>query len=511
VRRFGLISVFVPRLFFWLLSVGAGVGTVAAHAQEPSPQAPLALPFAQAVDRLLAGNHDVRRAQLRVEQARVASDAALAPFDTLLGAQLRATRAAQPTDEGLSSGRNVSERIDLGFSLGRAFPVGLRLQVALDMGRARSEFPISSEFFNDTIVSGPNFSSALSTTLTQPLLRGRGRAVNLLPATLARLDADVADASVFAAASGVLTTLLERTVELEFAWTEYRASLAAAERSRAHLLAAEAEVAAGRTAEIELDLVRARILAAEEAELLAWAAIVEQSAAISALWGERQAEPMQLERAPTAQIDPTAHGLCQLAADTNPALIELGATLAVARARVAIPRDARRSQLDLSAGVTWSGLDERLDTTLAQVLTLRATTIFGLLSWSMPVTGRQSRAELERAELDAEAIEIELASARHALCLQLDANARAFDLLGERELLAQQRLELARRSQQAEATRFAQGYSTVQAGIDVLQQLDDAELEIARIARDRELLRVRAGSVAGLLPSVLLSEARSQP
>lgn len=463
--------------------------------------------LAQAIERLVEANLDVRAARVRVARARIASDAALAPFDTVLGAELRATRAAQPTDEGLSSGRSLAERVDLGFSAARAFPVGTRLQLALDLGRARSEFPISSDFFSDTIVRGPNFATSLSATATQPLLRGRGRAIQLLPQTLARLDAEAADAAVYAAAGTALATLLERAIDLRFAHDEALAREEAAGRMSVHLEAALAEVSAGRTAAIEVDLVRVRMVAAEEALLLARAAAIEHTVAIRSLWGERTSRALAVGLPDLAELDPADDALCAAASDASPAIRELDAAIASARAGLAGPTDATRSQLDVSAGVTVSGLDERIDTSLGQALSARATTLFALLSWQMPVPGRRARTDLQRAELDLDALHIERERALHGLCTQIETNARSYAVLVERAALAQRRVELAQRSADAEAARFAQGYSTVQAGLEAVQQLEDAALERARIERDVARARVAAGLLSGRLQAALLDPA----
>ncbi len=69
----------------------------------------------------------------------------------------------------------------------------------------------------------------------------------------------------------------------------------------------------------------------------------------------------------------------------------------------------------------------------------------------------------------------------------------------DRFALATARVELARAAVEAEAARYAAGWSTVQAGLDAQQQLEDAELDRARIERDQIVTGLQAAAAVGAL------------
>ncbi len=485
------------------LALGAAFAYVpAASAQDltlpPFPDAE-ELDVDAALQRLLAANPDVARARLQVERARLALDLALAPFDGVVGADLGGSRARQPTDEGFSSGTSVAERIELGLDASRTFTPGTRLSWAFDLSRTRSEFPVSSDFFDDTIVRGPNWGASSTLSATQPLLRGRGRAVGLLPHVIAQAELDASDARALAAASVALGGLLNEIAELTFAWQELDVRRRAVERAMAHVEATRALAEAGRVALADVDLARARVAATLEAELAARAAVGVRSDAVRRYWSARDTALLRPVGTLPPGVDPAAPGACDLAREASPEVRAAREVLSAARARTRATTDQRLAQLDVSAGVTQSGLDANLATSLGQMAAFRATTLFATIRWTAPVRNRRADAEHAQALVDAEVAALDLASAEDAACANLDTLARQAAVSADRFALATARVELARAAVEAEAARYAAGWSTVQAGLDAQQQLEDAELDRARIERDQIVTGLQAAAAVGAL------------
>lgn len=456
------------------------------------------------VEALVAQNSDVARARLQAQLAAVAVEAALAPFDPVLSSELRLTRAEQPTDDGLSSGTSVSERIDFGFNYTQQVRFGTRLQAGLDVGRARSVFPLSSDFFNETITRGPNWTAGWSVVATQPLLRGRGRATNLLARLVAQHDVRAADAATRQAAATALAQLLEAVVQLRFASAELEVRRAAIVLLERRERATQAEIDAGRVAPIDIDLVYGQLLAARETVLIAEAAIDAQRALIEQITGVvLQGADVTGEVVTPATLpqDP-----CATAAALAPQLVALRASRDTARLRARQPRDASQQQLDLSVGLTSTGLDAGLGVAAGQSALLRAPTIFGALTWSMTVRNRAIEAQIVQADLQLATVELDLEAAERALCGQIQVSQAEAALADARLGLALERAAVAERAVEADLVRFAQGLSTTQAGLELQRQLADAELEVARVARDRDLALLDIASATGVTAGRWLAE-----
>lgn len=503
-----------------MIAVAACVALVASAADaQPAPR--LAQPDTadaqiaprDAVELLLMAHPDVARARLALREARSRRMGADAIMAWQLGGELGVTVAQQPVDDGFTSGVSESQRYDLDMSLGRMFAPGTRVSLSLAQGITRSTFPLATEFGSQEIVRGPNYATGLTLSATQPLLQGRGRRVNLLPLALADASVRSEELAIVEAASAALSTALEGWIELRHARLAYAQSLRSIERTEVQLAVASAEEQAGRIAPIDVDLVRQRLAANHEGALLAWALVEQRSLQLAQALGAEAdawtiAEP--IGELPEMAVPTDVESRCAMARASSPAL----ATLRAQREAAALDRvrtsDALRPELDLTAGITQNGLDPGVGSAWAQLARLEARTLFAGLVFSMPLGGNDAaRDEHTRAALAVERADLGIAEAERTLCFDITQAQRQERVLDDRIAIADYRVEIAQRAVAAEQARLSQGQSTVQAGLEALEQLDSAEIERIRLDADLALAHLRAARATGVLARTLLSDGET--
>lgn len=138
------------------------------------------------LELVVANNPDVIVQKLTVQFNRDAITRAFAPFDPLATASFGATRTITPTGsllQGATTLNTLSQPFALGYQ--QTFETGTQLAVSFNDFKTSTNSSFST--FN------PELSSSINFSVTQPLLRGRGLYINMLPVTIARSRLRAAD------------------------------------------------------------------------------------------------------------------------------------------------------------------------------------------------------------------------------------------------------------------------------------------------------------------------------
>ena len=147
----------------------------------------LRLTISDAVRLMLLNNSDVRIEQQNVEQARNAVVRSLAPFDPFLNSAFSANRQTTPTFTQLSGAPTLSDLVqNTQLGVQKTFSTGTQFQSNFQTTRTSTNSVFN--FFNPSLFSTLNFS------VTQPLLRNRGRFANRAPILIAKRDLDQSEA-----------------------------------------------------------------------------------------------------------------------------------------------------------------------------------------------------------------------------------------------------------------------------------------------------------------------------
>jgi outer membrane protein TolC len=135
---------------------------------------------------VVANNPDVIVQRLTVQFNQDAITRAFAPFDPFVTASFSALRTITPTGsllQGASTLNTLTQPFALGYQ--QTFETGTQLAITFNDFKTSTNSSFST--FNPELNSSINFS------VTQPLLRGRGVYINMLPVTIARSRLRAAD------------------------------------------------------------------------------------------------------------------------------------------------------------------------------------------------------------------------------------------------------------------------------------------------------------------------------
>jgi outer membrane protein TolC len=138
------------------------------------------------LELVMANNPDIAVQKLMVAFNRDAITRAFAPFDPVATASFSATRSMLETGsllQGASTLNTLTQPFALGYQ--QTFETGTQLAITYNDFKTSSNSSFST--FN------PELSSSINFSVTQPLLRGRGVYINMLPVTIARSRLRAAD------------------------------------------------------------------------------------------------------------------------------------------------------------------------------------------------------------------------------------------------------------------------------------------------------------------------------
>lgn len=167
----------------------------------------LRLSLDDAIHLMLLNHTDLRIQQLLHEQSLFGIDRALQPFDPLLISSFRPARSTASTTSQLQGAETLSDLThNAGVSYAQVFQTGTSYSVAFNTNR----FATNSSFatFN------PAFASNLTFSLSQPLLRRRGLAVNRAPIVIAQRTVRQSRASFEAQINEAIAALINQYWEL---------------------------------------------------------------------------------------------------------------------------------------------------------------------------------------------------------------------------------------------------------------------------------------------------------
>jgi outer membrane protein len=138
------------------------------------------------LELVVANNPDIAVQKLMVAFNRDAITRAFAPFDPVATASFSATRSILQTGsllQGASTLNTLTQPFALGYQ--QTFETGTQLTITYNDFKTSTNSSFST--FN------PELSSSINFSVTQPLLRGRGVYINMLPVTIARSRLRAAD------------------------------------------------------------------------------------------------------------------------------------------------------------------------------------------------------------------------------------------------------------------------------------------------------------------------------
>lgn len=345
------------------------------------------------------------------------------------------------------------------------------------------------------IASEQCFESRLTLSLTQPLMRGRGRAVNDIAATRADAETRVARAQQIATVSAIIEQVVIACAEMAFAEADLMIQERALALAEAQRDFSAKQIRGRRMAPVEIAVVEQAVAEREQAVFVARQRIAERRAELALRLGVDAMPEISLPAPEDWPADaPTTR---EQVAEAHPDLRVAEAQLERQRRELAIREDAVRPQLDLSLLAAQTGLDEDLGGAVAALPDNESSFYGASLSFQFPFANRRAEGELVAAQRAMKRAALERDAQARDVRLTADAALRALRTAEEAERLAERVVALAERSLDAEQKRLKLGRATNLDVLRVQQEVATASLSVARAQADRRVARARLDRLAG--------------
>jgi outer membrane protein TolC len=467
-----------------LVLTGHAGPNASASAEETQP-----ISVAQAIERAVAGNADLRRERVAVAQAAARQLVAEGQFDVVLDAGLDTKRdllpplsCTTPPCQDLPLVKSTTTKLGLGIS--RALESGGILRLAALASRTAADAPADSG-----LLSGTYITSGLALTFTHPLLRGFGTEVTLANLRKARIQRDAAQLGRQMRACNVLRDVIIAYWELAYATQDLAIKQSALDLADEQLRITQALIAVGRLADSDAASVE-RAIAQRQEELTTDEQILFfRSLDLRRLLGL----PADVNGPLLAAADAPGTGAPHVdeaadigrALEANPQLRALKLGQELSQADLATARSTLRPRLDFTGGVGPIGFKPGLADSIKQAAGLSALTWSAGLAFELSVENRAARGQLRVAEEDLNLARLNAEDFALQLRDLVLRAARGTRTAGTRVSLGQREVEFAHQNLDAEHARFQAGRAT---NNDVLlrqQELKDAETRLLRATVDQ--------------------------
>lgn len=217
----------------------------------------------EAVEQALANNLNLLLQKENVKVAAGAVDIANSKFDKFILGEVNAARNERTAL--LPGGAEVEEDANLNVSLAKRFTTGTEVELGWNSNRGDTDIEIQT--------ISPAFTSGLSLGLTQPLLRGWGREVQLAPVQAAERDLEAETYQVNRLAADLAAQVKSGYWNLVFARQDIEVKKLSLTLAEKLLEETKAKIAAGKLAPVELFQPQSEVAFREERLIAAERAI----------------------------------------------------------------------------------------------------------------------------------------------------------------------------------------------------------------------------------------------
>lgn len=456
----------------------------------------------EAIEAALAAHPGYRATAIEVRRAREHLRAETARFAPVLHLEgnlnvgntpsLTLSGVAFPYNETVSLAAEVQQSLDTGMLLAlratgsRQF----RRTVIIIPGTGTQTYPI-----------GPGYGLDVTLTATQPFLRGFGDTVTRAEEHNAEVALEQAEATRDRRATELVRDTLQAYAELWYAEQAIAIDASARDLAVRQRDEAQARVEVGVSAPPDVLAFATRVASLEEALAVADADRRSRAILLATLLGLPLGTEVHAGSPPPRLPSRVAEteAVARAVADA-PQLVELRTQVEAARRAAQVATEPLRARLDAQAQVGLHGLGyDDVPEAFAQVGTFAAFTATVGLVYEGPLDDTRRTAEEERARLAVDVAEQRLAEARATLEQQVSALVLQRAAAQRRLELAEQTVELARRTAEAEAGRVEVGTRTPTALLAAQEELRSAELRRTRALVDLYAAETSLLAYAGAL------------
>lgn len=474
------------------------------HAQaeaDPPPEPPAApdaddapLALADVVRLAVAADPRAQAAGVRLAELRSSAFAAEGAFDLIGDLRLDATTERLTARD--EAGRKVpldTTRVTMDASIIQPLVWGTQVSAGWTHRFTETDNPFRNCV--PGVASDQCFESRLSLSIMQPLLRGRGRAVNDIAATRVDAESRVARAQQVATIAGLIEQIVITCAELAYAEGEVAIQARALTLAEAQRDFSKKQIRGRRMAPVEIAVVEQAVAERAQSLFVAEQRVAERSAELALRLDQAELPPIALPP-PEAWPEDAATTRAQVA-EAHPELLVAEAQLEAQRQELIMRADAARPQLDLSLMAAQTGIDEDLSGAIAALPDNEGSFYGATLAFRFPFANRRAEGELAAARQAVERARLERDAQARDLRLAADAALRALRTAEKAERLAERVVELSEVSLDAEQKRLKLGRATNLDVLRVQQDVAAAALSVARARTDARIARARLDRLTG--------------
>jgi outer membrane protein TolC len=465
-----------------------------ARAQEPAAPPPIetapTLTVEECIARALQKNFDLKIENFSTDIALEALNVAEADFEPVFSASLQ---RFSTKDAPVLGGRR-SDTSDARIGVSQFLPTGTLVSVSASVDKSSSNF--------STFAFNPVYNSDVALTVTQPLLRGAGTAVNRANIERNRLGVNIARLNFTGSVLQVVRDTEAAYYNLVFAREQLvvkRHSLGLAERlfeeNKTRRLTGVATDLDVLSAEVGIETARNGVLIAQQD-------VRNSEDALLALIGqfEFDAGVGTVGLLPYQEPSPSFDLSYKLARDHQPDYLATLESIKQLQLDTTVAKNNRLPTLDLGGSVGYNGVDRTYRGAMTNVPDGDARSWQLDLTLSVPWGLRADRARYRASLATLRQQEMRLKRLEQDLLVQVRAAVRAVETNQESVEINRKATELASRQYELELARFKAGLSTSR---QVLQIQDDLETTRVNELLARVNLRIAIANLHQLEASSL--------
>lgn len=453
-----------------------------------------ALSLDEVIQLALANNLGLLSRNLDPLDARDDVEANEAAFDPRLSASLsRSERESAAAGSALDSA-------DRPFSAGRGYDVSVRKRIPSGATLGMSS-GLSRSFSNNNFARNPDYASDLGFSISQPLLRGAGTAVNLAPIIRARIGAQASELDLRATYSQTITDVENAYWSLAFAQARLETLRNNADISRRLLEENRERKRLGLVTGLEVLQAEAELVSRQEDILVAEADLADQRDSLLRICGILDRPGEQLFRVAglpreLAQPPPLREVIID-AISNDPALWAQQTRIESAKVGARQADNAVKPDLSVNMNLNLLGRDtDGLEAYRTAYDTEGYNWNIGV-TLSVPWGMRAEKARARQADRDVSRAEYRLEELRQGKVEEARQRWRTFSTALKRLEFSSTTLRLREESFEQERGRYAAGSVAYRRVLEAQRDLDNARLANLRTIFETIQAQVNLAEVTG--------------
>lgn len=467
---------------------------------QPLPEGErIELTLAQAIEFALRNALDLDVASLSYQRTGFSIGSAQGAFDPSVTADVTANSRETPTTSSFQSPASTSQRFD--FGIGGLTELGT--EYSLGFGGIRSDSPTKTTIPGYVEIN-PTFSSSLTASVNQPLLRGFGRDVNTRFVVQSRLGQDASAWDFVASVQNAVQLVENAYWDLVYANANLESKKEALDRAMDFNRITKIKIDVGALAPIEVVQTEVTIAQREQEIILAEGQIGDAQDRLKRLLNVTDLSTWSRPIVPTdkpseEKVEIDVEAGIRSAIEVRPEVKQALINIESKKISVVYNRNELKPRLDARGTYGLSGVGFNNDVVKEGSKYSDAFSQVGGfdypnwsigLSFSVPLWNRTARANAAIAATDLDLAQTNLALLKQNLSLEVRTAARNVDTARRSVAAAKKARELADRNLDAERKKFDNGMTT---SFTVAQVQNDLTT-----ARSNELL-----AIAGYLKSMV--------